>query len=72
MAAAEVKQELHDLIDEMDTATAVRLLAMISLIDDPDDVDEEEAAAILKAREEFAAGYSVSGADLRRELGWRP
>jgi hypothetical protein len=71
MAVTEVKQELHDLIDEMDMASAVRLLAIISLMDDPDDVTEEEAEAILRSREEFAAGQSVSGAELRKELGWR-
>jgi uncharacterized membrane protein len=72
VAVADIKRELHELIDVMDAATAVRLLAMIGLMDDPDTVSDEEAAAILKARDEFAAGRSVKGAELREELGWRP
>lgn len=63
-----VKEELHELIDAMDAGTAVRLLAMISLLDDPDGLDDEEAEAVRVARREFEAGDFVTGEALRREF----
>lgn len=68
MAVTDVKDELHELIDAMDAAQAVRLLAMVGLLDDPDEVTDEEAEAIRRARDDFAAGRFVRGADLRREF----
>ena len=69
MAATGVKEELYELIEAMDTAKAVRLLAMISLLDDPDSLTDEEADLVRKGRAEFEAGDFVSGEELRREFG---
>ena len=69
MAATGVKEELYELIEAMDTAKAVRLLAMISLLDDPDDLSDEEADSVRTGRAELEAGEFVSGEELRREFG---
>lgn len=69
MAVTSVKEELHQMIDAMDTPEAVRLLAMLSLAEDDGEVTEEEAEAIRAAEEDLRLGYTIRGEDLERELG---
>lgn len=66
---ASIKDELHELVDAMDETEAVRLLAMIGLRTDPDDLTPEEEASIIEAMKDFDEGRTIRGEDLERELG---
>lgn len=65
-----VKEELHALIDAMDSRTAIRTLAMLSLLEDDGELTDDEIEAIREAEEDMRAGRTVRGADLEREFGF--
>ena len=69
-APVSVKEELHQLIEEMDFDSAVRLLAMISLANDPDDLSPEEEQEVLAARADYESGNTIKGEDLEAEAGF--
>ena len=69
-AAASVKQELHDLIETLDYKQAIRVLAMIGLMNDDGEFTEEEDQ-LLEGIAAIEAGEFVSQADIEREFGFR-
>lgn len=64
-----VKDELHAMIDAMDDDTAIRTLAMISLLDDDGELSPEEEADLLEGIASLERGEVVDGNQLERELG---
>lgn len=81
---ANLKQELHDLIDQLDDEDVAETLAYVRwlIIDgtprrtpetvpiDDEPETEEERAAVARALEQLKRGDVVSHAQVRRELGW--
>jgi hypothetical protein len=68
-APTSVKQELHELIETLSAEDAADLLDYINMRLDPDELTPEEEEAVLRARDEFERGETMSGEQLRRELG---
>lgn len=68
-APASVIQELHDLIDALDTDQAVRALAMIGLMTDDGDLTPEEISELEEGIAAAERGETISGDQLERELG---
>lgn len=64
MTPTSIKDELHELVDAMDETEAVRLWAMISLMDDDGEVTPEEEAQLLEAQEDMRLGRTIRGEDL--------
>ena len=75
-----VKDELHELVDQLDEDAAREALAYLRTLslpaflrDAPSDDEpetDEERAAVAEAREALKRGDVVRGEDLERELGW--
>ena len=75
-----IKDELHELVDQLDEEAAREALARLqdlrlprvlreAPIDDEPET-EEERAAVAEAREALARGDVVRDEDLERELDW--
>ena len=75
-----VKDELHELVDQLDEEAAREALARLqdlrlprvlreAPIDDEPETEEEQAA-VAEAREALARGDVVRDEDLERELDW--
>ena len=68
-APASAKAELAAMIEAMTTEEAERLLDYLNMLADPDELTPEEEEAVRIAMAEYEAGESISGDDLKRELG---
>ena len=68
-APVSVKQELHDLIETLSAEDAEAMLDYINMRLDPDELSEEDEAAVRKAMEELERGETMSAEQLKRELG---
>ena len=67
-APASVLQELHELIETLDSKQAIRVLAMIGLMTDDGELTAEEEESILRAMAEMEAGEFVTQEEIEREF----
>lgn len=63
------KEMLRDRVEEMTEDEASDLLDFLALQDDPDELSEEDIAAVERGRAEIARGEYVTLDQLEAELG---